>query len=651
MNSTLTKNKKLIFFTRFGLILGLVLSLALGMCSAFLVQAKVEEYTATVYHRHGEDCWQDVVCGGTMKEVEYFTQGCDCGPDHPCTNHGCYWEDPNSTYPFGCWHCYCPKGKAFFCSICKTKGIAGTCPIVENKLVCEKEGVEAAHITVIKSTEGWTNSLQLAAKIQLLNGTSLEAPYIWNGQEPSSNAVFDVTGNGVYTFSMADDGYSNASEVIISIPVEHFDNTPPTVKLSYDETPDLAGTTVKVEASDIQTDGAEGCGLAEEPYSFDGGQTWQSIGEKEIDQNGTVTVLVRDKLGNTAEASVTISNLDKEGPEVTLSVSPEVWKNGDAVITAHAQDAGCGLAEEAYAWEDGDFGTSTQLAVSKSGVYSVIVRDRNGNETKAAIEVTKIYQPAASGDGSGGSNGESTGGNHSGSTDSTNTGNGDGDTGNGSNDTKKDETLVDSEESILKKDPDDSADKTGKDKNEGSGQKKDDDKSDSSGKKLTAADQKNSVKLKTKVQVSSEEKTAKETESAESIADPENISDKTAVPNRESFFETGAGKAAAITVSSALLLIVISLLLYFLYMAARIYNRDTEGKYHYLGSLLIHHGEDQFCIAIPESMEEQSFTKDYEMRPGLFFLLLNHGDEMAIGRKDESPRVSMLIEKNMKFKL
>lgn len=650
MKSNLFNNKKCSWFFRCSLVFGLIFSIFFGMCSALNVQAETGDYTATIYHKHGEACKKLVACGGSMKESVYFTQGCSCGPDHPCASHGCYWEEPNSTYPSGCWHCYCPTGKVFYCSICNTKGVSGSCTVKKNKLVCEKGDCEVARLTVKKSTEEWTNSLQLSAEIEMIDGTLPAEPYIWNGQEPSDCAVFEVPGNGIYTFSMAGDEYCNASEVVISVPVDRLDTTPPTVQLIYDDTPDLPCTVVKVEASDIQPEGTAGCGLAEEPYSFDGGQTWQSEGEIEVDQNGTVNVQVRDMLGNTAEASVTIENLDKEGPDVTLTVSPEVWKSGKAVITAQAQDMGCGLAEEAFAWEGGEFEASNQYSVNKSGTYGVIVRDKNGNETGAFIKVIKLSQPAAAPEES--IEGGNDGGSGDGSTDNGGTGSNE-DTGNiedqnPEKNVEEDDHGTDTEQADEKDDPDNIPQK---DKVLNVPRQEKNDTSDDIRKKNDLTKQTKTKKVKAKEQPSLSENDLEETEMTETIADSENSSDKNMTPHRESFFETGAGKAAAITVSSALLLIVISLLLYFLYMAARIYNRDTEGKYHYLGSLLIHHGEDQFYIAIPESMEEQSFTKEYEMRPGRFFLLLNHGDEMAIGRKDESPRVSMLIEKNMKFKL
>ena len=97
-----------------------------------------------VLHKHTDSCYTDTRCGGTCTEVDYFLEGCDCGVGHTCPDHGCYWEDPNTLYPFGCWHCYCPKSKVWKCTTCGMKNTGPGCGNGALEITCGKSGTTAA---------------------------------------------------------------------------------------------------------------------------------------------------------------------------------------------------------------------------------------------------------------------------------------------------------------------------------------------------------------------------------------------------------------------------------------------------------------------------------------------------------------------------
>ncbi len=67
-------------------------------------------------------------------------------------------------------------------------------------------------------------------------------------------------------------------------------------------------TTLKVTAEDKGTDKNEEAGLANKPYSFDGGKTWQKENVKEYTENNDgIIVLVKDALGNIAQYKETLN--------------------------------------------------------------------------------------------------------------------------------------------------------------------------------------------------------------------------------------------------------------------------------------------------------------------------------------------------------
>ena len=86
-----------------------------------------------------------------------------------------------------------------------------------------------------------------------------------------------------------------------TIEITNIDKTAPTVSLSATDEKNADGNFVlTATASDKES------GLAEKAYSWNNGQTWNAGPEAIIDVEGTFSVVVRDKAGNTAKASVTI---------------------------------------------------------------------------------------------------------------------------------------------------------------------------------------------------------------------------------------------------------------------------------------------------------------------------------------------------------
>lgn len=108
-------------------------------------------------------------------------------------------------------------------------------------------------------------------------------------------------------------------------------------------------------------DNEGGCGLAERPYSFDGGKTWQSEPYLTIGQNGTYKVIVRDALHLQSTATLKADSVgekqqggdkgddspkaeipgdevkDKEKPEKSKNHKPAVKEKRESNITGKAE--------------------------------------------------------------------------------------------------------------------------------------------------------------------------------------------------------------------------------------------------------------------------------------------------------------------------
>ena len=89
-----------------------------------------------------------------------------------------------------------------------------------------------------------------------------------------------------------------------------------------------------------------GAGLADKPYSFDGGKTWTSKATKTYQVNGTITVIARDKMGNKTVKTITITKIDREKPKCTVTYySPQgytstSWTNKQVTLLGTCSDNG-----------------------------------------------------------------------------------------------------------------------------------------------------------------------------------------------------------------------------------------------------------------------------------------------------------------------
>ncbi len=154
---------------------------------------------------------------------------------------------------------------------------------------------------------------------------------------------------------------------------------------------------LSVSASDLES------GLASMPYSYDGGATWVTEPTLTVTENGTYTVLVRDLVGNTAQASLTVSNIDTAAPVIDSFTQDEFTGDDDSevkvTLNVLASDMESDNDSLTYSYDNGNsWVAEPTCTVTKEGTYSVIVKDNAGNTSKAEMEVTiveaKKHEPA-----------------------------------------------------------------------------------------------------------------------------------------------------------------------------------------------------------------------------------------------------------------
>lgn len=126
-------------------------------------------------------------------------------------------------------------------------------------------------------------------------------------------------------------------------------------------------------------------GLAEKPYSFDGGKTWQSENTKTYAKNTSkILIQVKDKAGNitTYNQTINIKKIDKTVPLITSVTSKSTsWKSKNVTLTINAFDSLSGLAEKAYSFDGGKtWQTENTKTYTKNPVGIIIkVKDKAGN--------------------------------------------------------------------------------------------------------------------------------------------------------------------------------------------------------------------------------------------------------------------------------
>ncbi len=174
------------------------------------------------------------------------------------------------------------------------------------------------------------------------------------------------------------------------------DVTAPTVKITGNTLNPSKEITLKIQtAYDCSNEGVDCIGLPKNPYSFDGGVTYQESNQYTFKENGKVDIWVRDKAGNTKKMVENITSIVSDGPIIeSVTGNRDDWSKDNVILTINAKENGVGLHNTAYSFDDGE---SWQVSNKKTYTENtpdikIKVRDALGNITsyKETINITKI---------------------------------------------------------------------------------------------------------------------------------------------------------------------------------------------------------------------------------------------------------------------
>ena len=134
--------------------------------------------------------------------------------------------------------------------------------------------------------------------------------------------------------------------------------------------------------------------------AYSGKVTWTSDNFITVSENGTYKVYVKDLVGNIAESTYTVTNIDRDIPVITeIFADKTEWTNEDVLVSVIAQDALSGLHDNAYSYDNKlSWINMDNNAFSSNGTYIISVRDKAGNiieESFIIANIDKVY-PVAS---------------------------------------------------------------------------------------------------------------------------------------------------------------------------------------------------------------------------------------------------------------
>lgn len=288
--------------------------------------------------------------------------------------------------------------------------IDATAPTISSFRINNSDYCTSAILTVV-SSDGESGLHQTA--------------YSFNNGAWSSSNQLTVTENGTYQVRVRD---AVGNEATKSITVSNIDRTVPTIhSVTGNEEKFCLENEIEVVASD------SGSGLHKQAYSFNNG-VWTESNKFIVKENGTYVVRVRDVVGNIAEQSTKISNVDNT-PPVIKSVSQLPIGNEKVRISVSANDGdGSGLSKEAYSFDNGETWQEDNFKdVDKNGDYEIVVRDNMGLTAKKSEAVSSIVKKEEpdNGDNGGDSGGDKDNAGDNGGNDNTGSGDGDGSGGDG----------------------------------------------------------------------------------------------------------------------------------------------------------------------------------------------------------------------------
>lgn len=357
-------------------------------------------FTKEIYHRHtgssggGGGCYS-VRRSGSRTEGCYGGAQCDRGPNGPDTSGQVY-------YIGNCDVCGARVARynsAGYRHCDATRTVSYT----YYDLGCNQSpSTLLGLVSVEQDTLDWTKEVALTASYEVTGNMAVaEMPYIWNGEEATSQNTYTVAINGDYTLQLNADGNADTANGKLAIPIRNIDTTAPLI-VSHTLKPESGWVKEGVmmtlgDVQDLQPDNTIGCGLHELPYSYDNGETWTAETSRFYEQGGIYTVMVRDRLENVSSYEFSFSHVDNTAPTIDTIEYDDTPNILSTTLTVTASDIqadgseGCGLHEMPYSFDGGNTWTDIPVfETDRNGIITVAVRDALDNIAYREVAITNI---------------------------------------------------------------------------------------------------------------------------------------------------------------------------------------------------------------------------------------------------------------------
>ncbi|GAA0136795.1 hypothetical protein YSY43_36360 [Paenibacillus sp. YSY-4.3] len=265
----------------------------------------------------------------------------------------------------------------------------------------------APTLEVLTKQQGWTNQpIPVTANAvdyqSGLNSGQFKwaagqqtAGYFLTGGTLIVNNTFLADSNGKYTVYAVD---QIGNETFQTITIDQIDLIPPNITL----TPSTGAPTSQDVIIDVSALDQES-GIAEQKWAkgdlnaaafAQGGSVF--TGSFPVSENGIYTVFAKDRAGNETVRTISVTNIFKTGPSLSLALSSTSWSNQPVAVNINYIDNGSGIAELEWA-KQGPNGQraplnvdAVQFLVQENGIYTVYAKDKAGFEVSADIEVSRI---------------------------------------------------------------------------------------------------------------------------------------------------------------------------------------------------------------------------------------------------------------------
>ena len=138
-------------------------------------------------------------------------------------------------------------------------------------------------------------------------------------------------------------------------------------------------------------------------YSLNDGDTWLAAVQSQqltFNENGSVIARVNDGNNTVTASAYFITNIDNEGPSIEVSANTTSVTSNPITLTVKSVDAGVGLDENAYKFNNSNYSSTNKYTTSKPESITIVVQDALGNTSTKTVTIDGAteygYQDVAS---------------------------------------------------------------------------------------------------------------------------------------------------------------------------------------------------------------------------------------------------------------